>query len=151
MSWMEGCMIGSIISVTDTVAVTVLFKEVGGPTRFRHLIEGESLFNDGTCMVFYAMFSDMAKGKGNSLFGIILNFSWIAGVGPILGVGIGFISCYWLRKLINDDILTITITVFSCYLTFYCAEYTPIHVSGLLAISCLGLFMSAFGRTKIYA
>ena len=48
-------------------------------------------------MVFYAMFSDMAKGKGNSLFGIILNFSWIAGVGPILGVGIGFISTFILN------------------------------------------------------
>ena len=31
------------------------------------------------------------------------------------------------------------------------AEFTFIHVSGILSIVVLGLFMSAFGKTNIYA
>lgn len=44
---------GSILSATDPVAVVALLKELGASVRFGHLIEGESLLNDGVAMVFY--------------------------------------------------------------------------------------------------
>ena len=35
------------------------------------------------------------------------------------------------------------------YLAFYLAEFSFFHTSGLLTVVCLGLFWSAFGKTKI--
>ena len=49
-------MFSSIISATDPVAVVALLKELGTPTKFNILLEGESLMNDGTAMVFYLVF-----------------------------------------------------------------------------------------------
>lgn len=48
-------MFGSVLSCTDTVAVLALLKEAGAPRKFNSLIEGESLFNDGSCMVLFTI------------------------------------------------------------------------------------------------
>lgn len=50
-------MFGSILSCTDTVAVLALLKEIGAPKKFNSLIEGESLLNDGSCMVLFQISS----------------------------------------------------------------------------------------------
>jgi len=49
-------MAGCVLSATDPVAVVALLKELGASPRFGTLIEGESLMNDGTAMVFYQLF-----------------------------------------------------------------------------------------------
>lgn len=54
--WPEGLVIGSILSATDPVAVVALLKELGTPITFNVLLEGESLFNDGTGTVFFVVF-----------------------------------------------------------------------------------------------
>ena len=41
------------MSATDPVAVVALLRELGASVSFSTLIEGESLLNDGTAMVFY--------------------------------------------------------------------------------------------------
>lgn len=82
--------------------------------------------------------------------GIAVSLVRIAGGGPILGFLMGLIGSLWLRRVIRDDVLTSTITFICCYIVFYLAEFTFFHVSGILAIVVLGLFMSAFGKTKIY-
>lgn len=42
-------------------------------------------------------------------------------------------------------------TIFISYLLFYVAESTPVHVSGILAIVALGLYMTNTGKTWISA
>src|SRR5919106_235982 len=44
---------GSIIAATDPVAVIALFRTLGVPRRLQMLLEGESLFNDGTAIVVF--------------------------------------------------------------------------------------------------
>lgn len=55
-------MFGSIISATDPVAVVALLKQLGASKRLSTMIEGESLLNDGTAMVAFTVFLDIAKG-----------------------------------------------------------------------------------------
>ena len=50
-TWKSAVMFGSILSSTDTVAVLSILKEIGAPKKLNSLIEGESLLNDGACMV----------------------------------------------------------------------------------------------------
>ena len=46
---------GAMLSATDPVAVVALLKELGASKRLSLLIEGESLFNDGTAMVVFLL------------------------------------------------------------------------------------------------
>ena len=44
---------GALISATDPVAVVAVFRALGVPRRLGVLVEGESLFNDGTAIVVF--------------------------------------------------------------------------------------------------
>lgn len=56
-----------------------------------------------------------------------------------------------LRRIHNNFVLEVNTTIFASYLIFFVAESTPVHVSGILAIVALGLFMTRTGKTRISA
>lgn len=63
LSWGFCMMLGSILSATDPVAVVAILKEVGASKVLGHLIEGESLVNDGTAIVVFNVFLAIARGE----------------------------------------------------------------------------------------
>ena len=150
LTWFEALTLGCVLSATDPVAVVALLKELGASVRFNTLVEGESLMNDGTAMVFFAMFLDLAKGHSSTFVGVVGSFIRVAIGGPILGITIGFIMSYWMKRIIRDPVLSINITFVGAYLCFYLAEFSFLKVSGILSIVSLGLYMSAVGKRKIY-
>jgi CPA1 family monovalent cation:H+ antiporter len=48
LPWLLALLVGAIVAPTDPVAVIALFQQLGIPDRLRTLVEGESIFNDGT-------------------------------------------------------------------------------------------------------
>src|SRR5262249_53488595 len=46
-------VLSAIVSATDPVAVLSVFKKLGVPDRLAMIVEGESLFNDGTALVVF--------------------------------------------------------------------------------------------------
>jgi len=62
MSWEAALVLGTMVSATDPVAVVALLKELGAPHSFSTIIEGESLLNDGTAIVFFSIFLKLAEG-----------------------------------------------------------------------------------------
>ena len=62
---------GSIVAATDPISVLAIFKDMSVNKRLAVIIEGESLFNDGTAVVLYGI-----------LFGAVVNshLSIMAGV-----------------------------------------------------------------------
>ena len=148
LGWAAALTLGSVISTTDPVAVVALLKDLGAHAKFNLLIEGESLLNDGVAMVFFTLFLNIAKDQSSGVGEVVLNFIQLVGGGPLLGLVIGMLSSLWLKRITRDNILSITITFIACYILFFLAE-AQFHVSGILALVTLGLFMSAYGKTKI--
>lgn len=150
LNWYEALTLGCVLSATDPVAVVALLKELGASVRFNTLVEGESLMNDGTAMVFFTLFLNLVKGESTTLVGVVASFIRIALGGPLLGFIIGLMTSYWMKRIIRDPVLSINITFVAAYLCFYIAEFTWVKVSGILSIVVLGLYMSAVGKRKIY-
>ena len=48
-------LLGAMISATDPVAVVALFRQLGVPKRLATAVESESLLNDGTGVVLFAI------------------------------------------------------------------------------------------------
>jgi CPA1 family monovalent cation:H+ antiporter len=48
-------------------------------------------------------------------------------------------------------VLEVNSTIFVSYIVFFLAESTKLHVSGILAIVFLGLYMTNSGKTRISA
>jgi NhaP-type Na+/H+ or K+/H+ antiporter len=150
LTWYEALALGCVLSATDPVAVVALLKELGASIHFNHLVEGESLLNDGTAMVFFMLFMGLVKGEATSALGVLTNFIRVSIGGPLLGIVFGLIICWWMKKIIRDTVLSVVITFVGTYLCFYVAEYTWVKVSGILSIVSLGLLFSAVGKRKIY-
>ena len=53
--WEAAFLLGGILSATDLVAVVALLREMGVKKSLATLIEAESLLNDGTAVVVYAI------------------------------------------------------------------------------------------------
>lgn len=118
--------------------------------KFNTLVEGESLLNDGTAMVFFMLFMSLVKGEDASVIGVLSNFVRVSLGGPLLGLIVGFLVSLWMKKIIRDAVLSVMITFIGTFLCFYIAEFTWVKVSGILSICSLGLYFSAVGKRKIY-
>ena len=48
-------LLGALLAITDTVSVLLAFRSVRVPHRLAAIMEGESLFNDGTALVLVSL------------------------------------------------------------------------------------------------
>lgn len=112
---------GCVLSATDPVAVVSLLKELGASVRFNTLVEGESLLNDGTAMLFFTLFMDLVKGNSSSVMGVLGNFVRVSFGGPLLGIFFGIIISYWIKRIIRDSVLLVNVTFIGAFLCFYVA------------------------------
>eukprot|EP00854_Cymbomonas_tetramitiformis_P015064 gene15064-17804_t len=59
--WVLCFLFGSTLSATDPVAVLSLLKDLGASKHLGMLVAGEALFNDGTAIVLFELFSDVLQ------------------------------------------------------------------------------------------
>ena len=151
LSWGMGTalLFGALICATDPVAVVALLKEKSSRKRLETLVEGESLLNDGTAIVFFSLFYGFALGTTTKVeaMSVVAEFIWVVSAGLIIGAVIGWIILWIIGKLINQPLIEITLSVAAAYLTFIIAEL--LHVSGVVALVALALMFSTLGRTRI--
>ncbi|CAG9467732.1 unnamed protein product [Pedinophyceae sp. YPF-701] len=144
-SWDKCLAYAAMISATDPVAVVALLKEVGASKTLGHLIEGESLLNDGTAFVIYILFSERVEGVERTIGSSIGKFAQLAIGGPAVGVAFGMAEALVLSYIYNDAQAEVTLTVVTSFLTWFVAEELC-GVSGVLAVVFLGVFMAAVGK-----
>lgn len=51
--WLTALLFGAMFAPTDPISVLATFKTAGAPAALKTLVEGESLFNDGTGVVLF--------------------------------------------------------------------------------------------------
>jgi len=144
-TWLMCFLFGVVLSATDPVAVVALLKELGAPAQISTLIEGESLLNDGTAIVFFNVLSSAVAGCSGEITDswdalLITLLSNVVG-GPLLGYACGLVSVFCLGRVFNDPLIEITTSLVTAYVTFFIAE-AYCGVSGVLAVVVCGVYMS---------
>lgn len=142
---------GALISATDPVAVVALLRDVGAPKRLSLLIEGESLLNDATAIVLFTLLIAFAAGDAAGSFDLshsVLDFLKVLLGGFAVGLVISLALTWLLSRVFNEPTVEITLTIVMAYGAMILAE-AFLHVSGVIAIVTMGLWMSGPGRTAI--
>jgi monovalent cation:H+ antiporter, CPA1 family len=142
-------LLGSVVATTDPAAVIAVFRDVGAAARLTRLVEGEALLNDAAAIVmFTVLLGVIVSGKQPSLLvgeeQFLVSFFGGAALG-LLGGRALLQLVPWTR---DDRLAEATLTVALPYLVFIVAEHV-VHVSGVVAVLCAGLTVSAFGRSRI--
>ena len=55
LEWKAALLFGAMTAATDPISVLALFRKLGLEKRLSLMLEGESLFNDGTAVVLFKM------------------------------------------------------------------------------------------------
>lgn len=143
MSFMHYLLFGTIIAATDPIAVIALFKQLGVKRKISVVLEGESLFNDGTAIVSYTVvLTALTSGVVSFSDGAML-FVTEALFGVTLGAIIGTFAYFTLR-FATDPLITIALTTVTAYGSFLVAD--SLNASGVLATATAGLFLGNMGK-----
>ncbi len=134
---------GALIAATDPVSVVAIFRRLGAPKRLEVLLEGESLFNDGTAIVIYGLAVTAVLTGEFNLIGSVIDFAVVAGGGAAVGLVFGW-AVLQLIVRIDDYLVETTLTTVAAFGSYLLAE--QMHVSGVLAVVVAGLVNGNIGQ-----
>jgi CPA1 family monovalent cation:H+ antiporter len=136
-------LIGACLAATDPVSVSALLKELGAPPRLKALVEGESMFNDGTAVVAFGLMLGIAQGtKSFDAQNLLVTFLTVVGVGLLVGVILGFGISY-LTQRFDLPLVEQSLTLVTAYSAYLIAE--KLGGSGVIATVATGLILGNFG------
>jgi len=140
--WKSALVFGALISATDPVAVVALFRNIGAPPRLTLLLDGESLLNDGTAIVFFTLSLALLSGRATTASQLASQFLSSVGGGAAIGLAVGLAASALTRK-IDDPMIEITLTTVAAYGSFVSAE--SLHSSGVIATVAAGMLCGNYG------
>ena len=130
-------LLGAIVSPTDPIAATGILNKLGLPDDITAIMEGESLFNDGTGVaLFIFVRSIVTQSESGGFFTVMLREL----VGAIIvGVVVSFICSFLIRLTQNPayHVLISLLAVSSCYVLG-----DKLDCSGVIASVICGIYFA---------
>jgi CPA1 family monovalent cation:H+ antiporter len=139
-------LVGVMITPTDPISVLALFKKLGVSKRLSLVVEGESVFNDGTGIVLYSVLTGIITSGTLNVGASIFFFLKVVVGGLLTGIVLGYLTYLFLKRL-DDHVLEVLITVILAFGAFMLAEHT-LHVSGVMAVVAAGVFIGNKGASQ---
>jgi CPA1 family monovalent cation:H+ antiporter len=135
-------VIGAMVSATDPAAVLATFRRLGSPHRLANLVEGESLFNDGTGLVIFVL-ALQAVQSDITVTGALVQFFVTVAVSILIGV-VGGLIVSWIVSRVDDHLIETTISLALAYGTYVIAD--AFAQSGIIATVTAGIVLGNIGR-----
>ncbi|MFT3770000.1 MAG: sodium:proton antiporter [Minicystis sp.] len=139
-------LLGAMLSITDTVSVLLAFRSVRVPHRLAAIMEGESLFNDGTALVLVSMTVAVAASGHFHVVAAAKAFGVAMLGGVTVGWAFGALGAILLRRTPDHltAILASTVLVFG---TSLIAERA--HASPVIAVVVAGIVVGRAARRHL--
>lgn len=141
MPWGPAWVLGAAVAPTDATAVAALARML--PHRSVTLLRAESLINDGTALVVYAVAVGIVAGDRDYTPLVVSGLLVLSYAG---GIAAGVLVAWagiWLRRRVDDALLSTVISFLTPFTAFLLAE--EFGGSGVLAVVVCGLMMSQAG------
>ncbi|MEV4755271.1 Na+/H+ antiporter [Micromonospora sp. NPDC049559] len=140
-------VLGAVLAPTDAAAVAGLAKRL--PVRFLTILRAESLINDGTALVLFAVTLGLfAEGVVPGPLEAAERFAVSLLGGIAAGLLVGGVAIL-IRRYLDDPLPEGALSVLTPFAAFLLADAA--HASGVLAVVVAGLLLSYAGPRVIRA
>ncbi|WP_226344317.1 Na+/H+ antiporter [Agilicoccus flavus] len=147
VDWGPAWIVGAALAPTDATAVAALGR--GLARRNSITLQAESLINDGTALVVFALALTLATGAEPITVSHTAGlFAVSFGVGILIGLGVGWFAYQLRRHLSTPEHLNLA-SVLTPFVAYLVAE--TIEASGVLAVVTAGLYMSQVAPRMVAA
>ena len=130
-------LLGCIVSPTDPIAATSILKKAGLSKNVSTVIEGESLFNDGTGVAVFVAIKNIVNDVSDLSFPVLM-------AKELLGaIGIALLLSFLMFKLLratNNPMLHILISLLDVTAAYVICE--ELGCSGVIASVVCGIYFS---------
>ncbi len=130
-------LLGCIVSPTDPIAATSILKKAGLSKNVSTVIEGESLFNDGTGVAVFVAIKNIVNDVSDLSFPVLM-------AKELLGaIGIALVLSFLMFKLLratNNPMLHILISLLDVVAAYVICE--ELGCSGVIASVVCGIYFS---------
>lgn len=130
-------LLGCIVSPTDPIAATSILKKAGLSKNVSTVIEGESLFNDGTGVAVFVCIKNIVNDTSDLSFPVLMAKELLGAIA--IGLAISFVM-FTLLKCTNNPILHIFISMFDVMAAYIVCEH--LGCSGVIASVVCGIYFS---------
>lgn len=142
-SWGSAFLLGAIVAATDPIAVVNVLRQLHAPKGLDAILEGESLFNDGTGVaVFAAVLGTLLTGHPSALDAGI-RFLFVTAVGALIGAGAGTAGVMLVRR-VREAELEILLTLVTAYGSYLAADV--VGASGVVSVVVAGIVVARYGH-----
>ncbi|KAJ6319783.1 hypothetical protein OIU78_015235 [Salix suchowensis] len=138
--------LGAIFSATDSVCTLQVLNQEETPLLYS-LVFGEGVVNDAMSVVLFnaIMRFDLSHITSGSAIHLLGNFLYLFGASTALGIAVGLISAYVIKKLYFGRHSTdreVALMILMAYLSYIMAEL--FDLSGILTVFFCGILMSHY-------
>lgn len=139
-------LLGAVLAITDTVSVLLAFRSVRVPHRLAAIMEGESLFNDGTALVLVSVTATVVlQGYADpAQIGRMLLMSIITGL--LIGAAFGTLGATVIRNA-PDDLTALLSSIVTVFGTSLVTEM--LHGSAVIAVVVAGVLVGRQMRARL--
>ena len=138
--WKSAVLLGAVVAATDAIAATSIARRVGLPPRIAHILEAESLVNDGTGLLALQFgLAMLMTGRTPSIVEGVGRLMFLIGGGVLVGLAIGGMVALF-ERWVNDGPIEIVISILVPYAAYLMGDRA--HASGVIAVIACGMYMS---------
>lgn len=130
-------LLGSIVSPTDPIAATGILNKLGLSKNVTAVMEGESLFNDGTGVALFIFIRGLYLDTAEGNFFVVMFRELFGAI--IVGLVVSFL-CFLLIKATKDPMKHIIVSMMAVALSYYICEQCGF--SGVIASVVCGIYFS---------
>ena len=138
LGFTEGLVLGAIVGPTDPVAAAGVFSRLGAPKRVVELVESESLVNDASALVLYAVAVEAVVSGPPSAVSAAGQFAFSVLGGLAIGAVLAELVSR-VRARMRDVGLQLLLSLLTPYAAYVLAD--RVEASGVLAVVTTGLVL----------
>jgi CPA1 family monovalent cation:H+ antiporter len=134
-------IVGAMLSATDPAAVVATFKRLRVPDALATMVDGESLLNDGTGLVLFAIavgavYAPLSPAEA------VVSFAATGVISVAIGLATGYVAS-WIMGLTDDRLIELTFSVVVAYGSYLLAD--SIGFSGVIATVTAAIILGNTG------